>query len=165
MSQTVAGLLRPRAADDRAGLCHGDAVWTWREIVGACAARAAWMRAVRTARPRPEPRGRGDLAPKWVPRHARVTGDLPATAPDKVLRRRLAAEARHTGDPVWWRPGREPRFTPMTAGDVDRLRAEFERRGRAHLWPRGDGATRTGGIRSAAGAARGPRGAHGLRPG
>lgn len=75
------------------------------------------------------------LSPKWTPRYVRVAGRLPMTASNKVLRRRLAAEAWRTGDPIWWRPGRDVRYVPMTGADLDRLRAEFERRGRGHLWP------------------------------
>lgn len=82
-------------------------------------------------------RRRADLSPKWTPRYVRVTERLPSTASNKVVRRALAAEAWRTTDPVWWRPGRDVRFRRMTAEDVDRLRAEFERRGRGHLWPAG----------------------------
>lgn len=75
------------------------------------------------------------LSPKWTPRYVRVTARLPITASNKVLRRRLAAEAWHTGDPIWWRPGRDVRYVPWTGADLGRLRAEFDRRGRQHLWP------------------------------
>jgi fatty-acyl-CoA synthase len=40
---TLAGLLRARAGDDRSGLLFEDRVWTWREYVAECAARAAWL--------------------------------------------------------------------------------------------------------------------------
>ncbi len=80
-------------------------------------------------------RGRTDLGAKWVPRYVRVTERLPATASNKVLRRRLAEEAWNTDDPVWWRPGREPVFRLMSPGDVARLHAEFDGRGRAHVRP------------------------------
>ncbi|MEV0404710.1 AMP-binding protein [Actinoallomurus sp. NPDC050550] len=82
-------------------------------------------------------RGRADLGAKWTPRYVRVADQLPCTASNKVVKRALAAEAWNTSDPVWWRPGREPRFRRMTAEDVDRLRAEFESRGRGRLWPSG----------------------------
>lgn len=45
---TVAELLLARAEDDRPGLRSEDSLWTWREVVAECAARAAWMRAIRT---------------------------------------------------------------------------------------------------------------------
>jgi acyl-CoA synthetase (AMP-forming)/AMP-acid ligase II len=80
-------------------------------------------------------RGRTDLGAKWVPRYVRVTERLPATASNKVLGRRLAEEAWNTDDPVWWRPGREPVFRLMSPGDVARLHAEFDGRGRAHVRP------------------------------
>ncbi|MGW4475778.1 AMP-binding protein [Nonomuraea sp. NPDC004354] len=40
-ADTLAGLLARRAADDRPGLLFEDAIWTWREVVAACRARAA----------------------------------------------------------------------------------------------------------------------------
>ncbi|MCO5973277.1 AMP-binding protein [Actinoallomurus soli] len=84
-------------------------------------------------------RGRADLSPKWTPRYVRVAGRLPSTASNKVVRRSLAADAWNTTDPVWWRPGRELRYRRLTGEDAERLRAEFESRGRAHLWPAGNG--------------------------
>ncbi|MCO5991840.1 AMP-binding protein [Actinoallomurus rhizosphaericola] len=84
-------------------------------------------------------RGRADLSPKWTPRYVRVAGRLPSTASNKVVRRALAADAWNTTDPVWWRPGRELRYRRLTGEDAERLRAEFESRGRAHLWPAGNG--------------------------
>ncbi|WP_030164765.1 AMP-binding protein [Spirillospora albida] len=78
-------------------------------------------------------RGRADLGPKWPPRYVRLMRDLPATASNKILKRRLVAEGWTTGDPVWWRPGRDLVYRPMTADDRARLRAEFERRDRLHL--------------------------------
>jgi fatty-acyl-CoA synthase len=82
-------------------------------------------------------RERADLSPKWTPRYVRVAESLPSTASNKIVKRGLATDAWSTADPVWWRPGREIRFRRMTAEDVDRLRAEFESRGRGHLWPAG----------------------------
>ncbi|MEU8342243.1 fatty-acyl-CoA synthase [Actinomadura meyerae] len=78
-------------------------------------------------------RGRADLGPKWVPRYVRVARELPATASNKILKRRLAVDGWRTDDPVWWRPGRDLAYRPMTARDADDLRAEFARRGRLHL--------------------------------
>ncbi|TMR30526.1 acyl-CoA synthetase [Actinomadura geliboluensis] len=78
-------------------------------------------------------RGRADLGPKWVPRYVRVARELPATASNKILKRRLAEDGWRTDDPVWWRPGRDLAYRPMTARDAAELRAEFARRGRLHL--------------------------------
>ncbi|MEV0666742.1 AMP-binding protein [Actinomadura luteofluorescens] len=78
-------------------------------------------------------RGRADLGPKWIPRYVRVARELPATASNKILKRRLARDAWRTDDPVWWRPGRDLDYRPMSAADAAALRAEFERRGRLHL--------------------------------
>lgn len=78
-------------------------------------------------------RGRRDLGPKWPPRYVRVSAELPATASNKILKRRLARDGWRTGDPVWWRPGRELTYRRMTPDDVALLRTEFERRGRLHL--------------------------------
>jgi fatty-acyl-CoA synthase len=77
--------------------------------------------------------GRTDLSPKWIPRYIRVTGELPATASNKILKRRLAEVGWRTGDPVWWRPSRDLAYRRMTPDDVAWLRTEFDRRGRLHL--------------------------------
>lgn len=78
-------------------------------------------------------RGRADLGPKWPPRYVRVMGELPATASNKILKRRLVQDGWRTDDPVWWRPGRDLAYRRMTPEDVAVLATEFERRGRAHL--------------------------------
>ncbi|MBC6462037.1 AMP-binding protein [Actinomadura sp. HBU206391] len=78
-------------------------------------------------------RSRADLSSKWMPRYVRVTTELPATASNKILKRRLAETGWRTRDPVWWRPGREPAYRRLTPEDATRLREEFERRGRLHL--------------------------------
>jgi fatty-acyl-CoA synthase len=63
-----------------------------------------------------------DLGPKQVPRFVRVTARLPRTATYKVLKRTLSAQKWRTPDPVWWRPGRELEFEPLTeASDPIRL--------------------------------------------
>ncbi|MQY03294.1 AMP-binding protein [Actinomadura macrotermitis] len=73
------------------------------------------------------------LGAKWPPRYVRVAAELPATASNKILKRRLARDGWRTGDPVWWRPGRDLAYRRMTPGDAARLREEFARRGRLHL--------------------------------
>jgi fatty-acyl-CoA synthase len=55
-----------------------------------------------------------DLGPKQVPRFIRLTARLPRTATYKVLKRTLSAQRWRTPDPVWWRPGRELTFEPLT---------------------------------------------------
>jgi fatty-acyl-CoA synthase len=55
-----------------------------------------------------------DLGPKQVPRFIRITARLPRTATYKVLKRTLSAQRWRTPDPVWWRPGRELMFEPLT---------------------------------------------------
>jgi fatty-acyl-CoA synthase len=50
-ASTVAGLLRARAGDDRAGLRFEDSSWTWREVVAASAQRAALASALRRPGP------------------------------------------------------------------------------------------------------------------
>ncbi|MFI0451701.1 AMP-binding protein [Actinomadura sp. 6N118] len=82
-------------------------------------------------------RARADLSPKWPPRYVRVTRELPATASNKILKRRLVQDGWRTDDPVWWRPGRDLTYRRMTPEDVARLRTEFEQRGRRHVLDRG----------------------------
>jgi fatty-acyl-CoA synthase len=74
-----------------------------------------------------------DFSPKWMPRFVRVTGGLPSTATQKVLKRVLRHEHWECDDPVWWRPGRTSEFRRLTAADVAGLRAEFVDREREHL--------------------------------
>ena len=59
--------------------------------------------------------------------------ELPATASNKILKRRLVRDGWQTDDPVWWRPGRDLAYRRMTPEDVARLRTEFDKRGRLHL--------------------------------
>ncbi|WP_433244470.1 AMP-binding protein [Streptosporangium sp. CA-135522] len=76
--------------------------------------------------------GRKDLGPKAVPRYVRVSEELPQTASNKVVKRVLAAEAWHTGDPVWWRPPGQRRWRPLTPDDITEIDDEFARHGRRH---------------------------------
>ncbi|ROO83772.1 fatty-acyl-CoA synthase [Actinocorallia herbida] len=69
-----------------------------------------------------------DLGTKWAPRFVRIVRAMPLTATTKVDKKPLRADAWHTGDPVWHRPGRELRYEPFT--DRDALRAEFAEHGR-----------------------------------
>ncbi|TDV52338.1 long-chain-fatty-acid--CoA ligase [Actinophytocola oryzae] len=59
-------------------------------------------------------REQSDLGPKQAPRFVRVTARLPRTATYKVLKRTLSAQRWRTPDPVWWRPGAELAYEPLT---------------------------------------------------
>ena len=68
-----------------------------------------------------------------APRFVRLTGALPSTATQKVLKRALRADGWDCTDEVWWRPGRDTEFRRLTSDDVADLRAQFAARGREHL--------------------------------
>lgn len=55
-----------------------------------------------------------DLGPNQVPRFVRLTSRLPRTATYKVLKRTLSAQRWRTPDVVWWRPGKDLEFEPLT---------------------------------------------------
>ncbi|MDQ1449472.1 MAG: fatty-acyl-CoA synthase, partial [Actinomycetota bacterium] len=74
-----------------------------------------------------------DFSAKWMPRFVRVTGGLPSTATQKVLKRVLRHEHWECDDPVWWRPGRASELRLLTPEDVGVLRARFVDRERGHL--------------------------------
>jgi fatty-acyl-CoA synthase len=65
-----------------------------------------------------------DLGPKQVPRFIRITARLPRTATYKVLKRTLSAQRWRTPDTVWWRPGPELEFEPLTASS-DPIRLDW----------------------------------------
>jgi fatty-acyl-CoA synthase len=52
-----------------------------------------------------------DLGTKWAPRFVRMTGELPITATNKVLKRSLRAERWNCADPVLWRSSPGAGFT------------------------------------------------------
>jgi fatty-acyl-CoA synthase len=57
-----------------------------------------------------------DLGTKWAPKYVRVvTGGMPVTETNKVLKRALQAEAWQCADPVWWRPTRDLRYEPLSS--------------------------------------------------
>ncbi|MBI2705708.1 MAG: AMP-binding protein [Actinobacteria bacterium] len=70
-----------------------------------------------------------DLGTKWAPRFVRIVDRLPVTATSKVDKRSLRATCWFEGE-VWWQPGREPVWRPMSDMDRDGLRAEFASHGR-----------------------------------
>jgi fatty-acyl-CoA synthase len=69
-----------------------------------------------------------DLGTRQLPRFVRVTAALPRTATFKVVKRALAAERWGCAGPVWWRPGREPEYRPLTAADAAGLDAALKQR-------------------------------------
>ncbi|MGR7002483.1 AMP-binding enzyme [Yinghuangia aomiensis] len=75
-----------------------------------------------------------DLSPTWQPRYVRVATELPHTQTNKVLVRVLSRQAWYpAGDPVWWRPGKDGAYRPLTAADVAALEARFAEHGRGHV--------------------------------
>jgi len=71
-----------------------------------------------------------DLGTKWSPRFVRVTGELPVTPSNKVLKRPLRRERWECADPVWWRPQKGALYRSLEPADIEQLRKEFEARGR-----------------------------------
>jgi fatty-acyl-CoA synthase len=65
-----------------------------------------------------------DLGQKQVPRFVRLTGRLPRTATYKVLKRTLSAQRWRTPDSVWWRPGADMEFEPLTSSS-DPIRLDW----------------------------------------
>jgi len=63
----------------------------------------------------------GDLGTKWSPRYVRISGSLPVTATNKVLKRVLRAERWRTNDPVWWRPAAADPYELLTEDAAVRL--------------------------------------------
>jgi fatty-acyl-CoA synthase len=58
--------------------------------------------------------GQSDLSPKAWPRHVWITGDLPSTATNKVVKRELTAlGATPQGGLVWTRHGRSTEYSPV----------------------------------------------------
>jgi fatty-acyl-CoA synthase len=77
--------------------------------------------------------GQADLGTKWTPRYVRVTAELPLTQTNKVLKRILVEQRWRTGDPLWWRPGRETAYRPMVPADADTVEGLLVQQGRAAL--------------------------------
>jgi fatty-acyl-CoA synthase len=67
-----------------------------------------------------------DLGTKWVPRFIRITREMPLTGTNKVMKGPLRDEGWRCADPVWWRPGRETVFQPLSDEDRAGLEAELE---------------------------------------
>lgn len=76
-----------------------------------------------------------DLGSKGAPRMLRVSGDLPVTGSNKVLKRELQEQRWHTGEPIYRWAGRgKPEYEPFTAADKQELKAEFSTFGRDNLF-------------------------------
>jgi fatty-acyl-CoA synthase len=71
-----------------------------------------------------------DLGPKWVPRYVRVSSSLPQTATGKVTKVGLREEAWACDEPIWWRPGADLRFQPLSGDDRATLDAGLTENGR-----------------------------------
>ena len=71
-----------------------------------------------------------DLGPKWVPRYVRVSASLPQTATGKVTKVGLREEAWACDEPIWWRPGADVRFQPLSDEDRAALDAGLAENGR-----------------------------------
>jgi fatty-acyl-CoA synthase len=65
----------------------------------------------------------GDLGTKWAPRFVRMTGELPITATNKVLKRALRAERWNCVDAVLWQPEKGGAYRTLTAEDAAALEA------------------------------------------
>jgi fatty-acyl-CoA synthase len=76
-----------------------------------------------------------DLGTKWAPRFVRLTHRLPTTGAGKIDKAPLREQAWGSGDPVWWRPGREIRYRLFTEADEARWRESFRSAGRARFLP------------------------------
>lgn len=81
---------------------------------------------------------RAELAPKWRPRYVRVAAELPRTATNKVLHRRLAHDKlrrdRLGVDEVWVRTPGQPAYRRFTAADEAALRQQLAANGRERFW-------------------------------
>ena len=63
----------------------------------------------------------GDLGTKWSPRFVRMSGALPATATNKVLKRSLRAERWNCAEPVLWQPDTGGPYRLLDPEDAARL--------------------------------------------
>lgn len=81
----------------------------------------------------------GGMDRKWIPDFVRLVDDFEYTGTQKILVRNLKAAHFHPAvvtDPVYWRERGDASFKVMTAGDYERLRAEFARAERLSLLER-----------------------------
>jgi fatty-acyl-CoA synthase len=71
-----------------------------------------------------------DLGTKWAPRFVRLTGSMPLTGSNKLIKKPLQLARWECADPVWWRPGRDLAYRAFTADDAAALRKAFADHGR-----------------------------------
>ena len=78
--------------------------------------------------------GQEDLGSKGAPRLLRVSGNLPVTGSNKVIKRDLQEQKWRTEESMYRWIGRgEPKYSLMTAVDKAALEAEFAAYGRQHV--------------------------------
>jgi fatty-acyl-CoA synthase len=70
-----------------------------------------------------------DLGTKWAPRFVRVIDRLPMTPTNKVVKADIRSEGWSCADPVWWRPGRDLVYRPLTDTDRESLAKELAHHG------------------------------------
>ncbi|GAB2551722.1 steroid-22-oyl-CoA synthetase [Nocardia heshunensis] len=76
-----------------------------------------------------------DLGSKGAPRLLRVSGNLPVTGSNKVLKRELQEQRWHTAEPIYRWIGRgKPEYDDLTESGKSELRAEFGTFGRLNLF-------------------------------
>ena len=79
-----------------------------------------------------------DIGPKWRPRYVRITGAMPTTATNKVLKRTLVHEKfrsdRTGGDRVLVRLRDEPAYRPFGEVDEKSLHDALVANGRERFW-------------------------------
>ncbi|MGK5550491.1 AMP-binding protein [Actinomadura kijaniata] len=74
-----------------------------------------------------------DLGTKWAPRFVRIVGEMPLTATGKVDKRPLRRARWEATGRVWWRPGRDLAYEPLTPRRAAEWDAAFAEHGRAHV--------------------------------
>jgi steroid-22-oyl-CoA synthetase len=74
-----------------------------------------------------------DLGTKWAPRFVRITGAMPLTGSNKLIKKPLQEARWESADPVWWRPDRELSYRLLTEGDAAAIRKAFADHGRLDL--------------------------------
>lgn len=74
-----------------------------------------------------------DLGTKWAPRYVRISGGLPVTQTNKVIKRALRKEHWECADAVWWKPQKLDPYRKLTDEDAAEIRAHFDERGRSNV--------------------------------
>jgi fatty-acyl-CoA synthase len=65
----------------------------------------------------------GDLGTKWAPRFVRMSGSLPITATNKVLKRALRTERWNCDEAVLWQPDKDGPYVLLRGEDATALEA------------------------------------------